>query len=115
MLERLLFTGAVILVVTSVLNWANSKAKATPEANSAGVITLRMNKLYFFVGIASLIIISFCSLGPGIPCLLWYLYHRVSYDIKQFNVRSLSGKEKNHSIQRCYIDQTESYDRFFDR
>ena len=83
-----------------------------------------MNKLYFFGGISSLLmwglfsiflfsseeddlktflvtfgIMSIVTIGPGIPCLLWYLNHTVMYDSEKITVKNAYGKEKTIFIK----------------
>jgi hypothetical protein len=106
------------------INWANSKANIKLEPDTDGKTFLKMNKLYFFGGIASLLmwaifsvflffmvnddlttvllalgIISLVTLGPGIPCLLWYLNHSVYYDKDKIHVQNVFGQERTIFIK----------------
>lgn len=119
MTEKILFYGLIIAVVGLALNWANSKANVKLNPDAEGKTHLKMNKLYFFGGIASLLmwalfsiflfseanndlinflllfgIISLVTLGPGIPCLLWYLNHTVYYDKDKIHVQNVYGQER---------------------
>ena len=44
-------------------------------------------------------IISFVTLGTGIPCLLWYLNHSVYYDKDKIYVQNVYGQERTIFIK----------------
>ena len=123
MIEELFFYCLITTVVVVVLNWVNSKANIKLQPDSKGIIHLRMNRIYLMVGIISLLIwalfsmflygskdydtttiflilgiISAVTLGPGIPCLMWYLNHTVSYDDQYIYIRDSIGKRKTIRI-----------------
>lgn len=119
MTEKILFYGLITAVVGIALKWVNSKANVKLKPDSEGKTHLKMSKLYFFGGIASLLmwalfsiflfseatndfitffllfgILTLVTLGPGIPCLLWYLNHSVYYDKDKIHVRNVYGQER---------------------
>ena len=55
MIEKILFYGLIIAVVGIALNWANSKTNVKLKPDSEGKTHLKMNKLYFFGGVASFV------------------------------------------------------------
>lgn len=124
MIEKILFYGLITALVGIALNWANSKANVKLMSDSEGKTHLKMNKLYFFGGISSLLmwalfsiflfseanndfltffllfgIMTIVTLGPGIPCLLWYLNHSVYYDKDKIHVQNVYGKERTIYIK----------------
>lgn len=123
MIEKIFFYGLITTVVVVALNWLNSKANNTIQPDFKGTIHLRMNKIYLILGFVSLFlwglfslfiffstesdtitkliivgIISVVTLGPGIPCLMWYFNHTVSYDTKYIHIRDSVGKKKTIRI-----------------
>jgi len=120
MIEKALFYGIISLVVLSILSWLNKAAKIKIYPDKTGETTLIMNKLYLILGIIVLmmwtvfviftfismtndwvaffttfLIISIVTLGPGIPCILWYLNHKVTFDNDVIQVRNVYGKQQN--------------------
>lgn len=115
----MLFYGIVGLVVYAALYWLNKTAKTRIHPDKTGETTLRMNKLYFILGslvsimwivfvaflstsasndwtifILLILIVSIVSIGPGIPCILWYLNHKVTFDNDRIHVSDIYGKMK---------------------
>ena len=102
----------------SSLSWLNKVAKTKLQPDKTGETTLRMNKLYIIMGViafimwltfviflftsissdwktfvSSFLIISIVTLGPGIPCSLWYLNHKVTFDNETIQVNNVYGKK----------------------
>jgi hypothetical protein len=119
MIEKILFYGLITVFVGITLNWANSKANEKLKPDYEEKVHLKMNKLYFFGGVSSFVmwvlfsiflfseanndiinfllrfgIISLVTLGPGIPCLLWYLNHSVYYDKEKIYVQNIYGQKR---------------------
>lgn len=109
-----LIIGIVISFAFSFLTKYSSKKVAK---NPSGRYNLKMNKLYGIVGVVSLILGFFCSVylpliensseviigivlfllifwGLGIPSLMCYRNHSLSFDNKSIQVSNIYGKKK---------------------
>jgi len=118
-MENFIFYAFIVIVVGFVMNLANKKSNIKVKPDHNGKTYLKMNKIYFFGGLFSIFIwalfsiilfsseeidlksflkifgiISIIFLGSGIPSLLWYVNHSVTYDQKEILVKNVFGKEK---------------------
>lgn len=104
------------VAVNLALDFLNKSANKETQEDENGRFTLRLNRLYQIVGLIyiaigffvlfmilyfmdpAIIIIGLIMIGVfwgmGIPCLIWYYNHKLTFDKKNITVKSWTTKEE---------------------
>lgn len=136
MFEKFVLYAVVLVSVGIGLAIVDKKTKEAVLPNLDGVVNLRMNRLYYYGGIAMVIIwavfipyligsglpifnivvafllISIFTLGLGLPVLLWYLNHNVSYDDKTIRVQNVFKKQTEIQFNEVLSKRTNYFTGF---
>ncbi len=119
MTEKIFFYAIIGIAVSTALAFLTKSIAKSIDADERGMFKLRMNKLYGILGIISIVIgllfLIFLLLtsepndsgiwggviltilifwGLGIPCLMYYRNHRVTFDDNSIVVTNVYGKVK---------------------
>lgn len=118
MFEKILFYSLTTLTVSWVLTYLNKATTKEAVANERGTFLLRMHKLYYYLGILSLLIavvfiivppfvdnmdlpmisVMFIVLvifgGIGLMCVLYFKNHYLAFNDFQVEVSNQFGKVK---------------------
>ena len=115
--EKIIFYGLVGIAVSFAMNYLNKGANQNVEKRKNGDIELGMNRLYQTLGLAGVgsavvfiavalfihekevyIISTLMVLlfgGLGVPCLMYYKNHKVTFNDKTISVQNWKGKTNN--------------------
>tara|TARA_R110002074_G_scaffold108432_5_gene234027 strand:- start:1436 stop:1978 length:543 start_codon:yes stop_codon:yes gene_type:complete len=119
MIEKVILYSIVGIAVSVALSFLTKSTGDKIDADEQGAFHLKMNKLYLIAGLGGLImglvflilipliadnttmVIVFIVLlilsiawGTGIPCLMYYKNHRLTFDDLTITVTNVYGKQK---------------------